>query len=97
MAIEGRGGIPRILRLVPDAVGRDVDLRFTSKFIQLSSEGAFPVRVYFTQPDFTANANYIELPATTGFFEGPVEAQKIWVRGVGGAGSLVGIFYARRG
>lgn len=97
MSFENRGGIPRVFRATIDASGRAHDPRFTSKYLQVSNEGGTVLRIYFTEEDFTADANYLELAATTGFFEGPAEVQKVWFRAVVGPTNVVAVFYQRRG
>ena len=97
MAFENRGGIPRVFRASIPTTGRPHDPKFTSKFLQISNEGANVLRVYFTKEDFDADANYIALAATIGFYEGPAEVQTVWFRAVAGATDVVAIFYQRRG
>jgi len=91
--------------------GQEVDIRmrdvtgfgargpFVTKWVQISNEGSNVLRVYFTLVDFNANDTdgFIDLPATTGFYEGPAETTAIWLRGVGGSTDVVLIGYARRG
>lgn len=105
MSFENRGGIPIVRRLVIDTTGtagptNERGYRFPAviKWLQISNEGSDSIRVYFTDADFVANANYIVLDATTGFFEGPVEASHIWLRAENSSSDpVVLVMYARRG
>lgn len=87
--METRGGRPRTQRVSVTAVGAPLALPFPAKFLQISNEGAAPLRIYWTGEDFTADTNYIELALTTGFFEGPAEIATIWLRGAGGVSNPV--------
>ena len=97
MSMEIRGGVPRVFRNAVPVVGLEHALESVSKFGQIWNTGANALRVYFRLEDFTADANFRELAATTGFLEGPLELSKIWFRAVGGATAVESIFYARRG
>lgn len=72
-AMEIRGGLPFAFRSTIDTTGSTVTIPGVTKHLQVSNEGGNPLRVYFTKADFDANANFIELAATIGFFEGPAE------------------------
>lgn len=73
MSTELRGYVPRIRRFVIDTGGREVRPLSRTSRLRISNEGANIVRLYFTQEDFDADDEFIELAATTGFFEGDVE------------------------
>ncbi len=98
MAFETRGGQARVFRdaAVP-TTGRDRRPPSITKFIQLSNEGANVLRLYFTEEDFDADANYVELVATSGFFEGPVETDRYFLRAVTAPTAVVVVEYYRRG
>jgi hypothetical protein len=114
MSAEIRGGVPRTIRLTAAnsrAVGalanaEPIPLPFKTKYLQISNEGANAVRVYWTVGDFnddvggTGTDGFIELPATTGYFEGPVEAvdervDQLFLRGVGGTADVVVTAYQK--
>lgn len=87
MVAEFRGGTPHVRRLSVATTGLG-DLGFTlpgvTKGLVVSNEGAFALRMYFTLADYTADANYIELAATTGYYDQPDEVHTLWFRAVGG-------------
>ena len=102
MSFENRGGVPVVRRLSVTTTGtagaEGLNLRVTTKYLQIANEGASSVRLYFSQADFDGDTNYIELSASDGFFEGPVEASRIWFKASGGSSDpLVLVAYARRG
>lgn len=73
MSTELRGYVPRIRRFVIDTAGREVRPLSRTSRLRISNEGANVVRLYFTKEDFDNNDEFIELAATTGFFEADVE------------------------
>lgn len=77
MSVQICGGFPVVRRLsVPTTgIGADGEYRLPgpTNFLQVANEGANIVRIYFTKSDYDADVNYVELAATTGYFEGPVE------------------------
>lgn len=102
MSFENRGGFPIVRRLSVTTTFGQYHLPVATKFLQISNEGAVAVRVYFTQADYTANTNYIELAPTVGYFEGPVElranAAELYLAGQAGtANPVVIVAYQRRG
>ncbi len=86
-----RGGVPRIRREAivdgPYTVGLDDTVTeggvygFNTNYLQVRAETG-PVRLFFTEESFTANDNYIEIPAGE-TWGGPAETCKIWLRGPG--------------
>lgn len=85
MARPGSGGKPlRPQRLSIDSTGQQVVFEEPVSYLQISNEGSNELRLYFYEEDFTADANYITLAATTGWFSAPVQliyAEKfIWLR-----------------
>lgn len=66
-------------------------------YLQIRNEAAAnSIRVYWTEADFTADANFFTLLALSEY-EGPAEARQFWLRAVGGAVEGVSIWYHRRG
>lgn len=65
--------------------------------IQISNEGANVLRIYRRAVDFTNDANYIDLPASTGFYDGPHVGRSIWLRANGGSTSVIMTVYVADG
>lgn len=97
MTIDIRGNICRVFRASIDTTGREKRPEAVTVRLQISNEGANVLRVYFNQQDFDADADYLELAASTGFFDGPVEIpDRYFLRAVGGATDVVALEYYRR-
>lgn len=98
---EGRGGIPNCQRLTVTTTGRRYGFDFTTKYIKIRVLTA-PCKMYFSQEDFDNDANYVLIPvpaadAPYGEWEGPVEAQGVWLKGVGGSSTVEMVVFQRRG
>jgi hypothetical protein len=98
-----RGGTPHVFRdsAVNNTSGRDHALPFWCLYLIIRVTGN-PCKLYFTQADFDADANYVLVPiaaATTphGEWAGPVEAEKVWLRGSGGNSGVELVAFQRRG
>ena len=104
-AIGLRGHQPRTVRfsavLAPasaDVARVHVTAPQPTSHLQIRNEeaaGGNTLRIYWTEADYTANANYFVIEGA-GEYEGPAEVKEFWVRG-SGAAQLVAIFYLRRG
>lgn len=106
--LEIRGGEPNIRRIAsvtttgrlyePDykdaANGR---YKFYTKHIQIYNTGANALRLFFNQADFDADANYHEIAATSGTWEGPAEAKGVWLKSAAATTAVTVIYYQRRG
>lgn len=113
MSLELRGGIPRIRRYTATTTGHKTNPPGVTKHVQISNDGANALRVYFTKADFDADAafgatdGFIQLAASTGFYEGPAEIGSgsqsnpdlngLWLRGVVGDATGQILWYLRRG
>lgn len=106
MAGAVRGGLPKCARLTVTTTGEGRRPPGVTQYVQVSNEGANVLRIYFQADDFTADANYIELVATTGYWEGPAEIgaplpgsisgrDQIWFRTSGGDSDISVIWYLR--
>jgi len=100
--LMSRGGIPDVFRDTITTTGREHNLPFNAFAIKARNKGANVVRMYFTQADFNADAKFVELPVAAaaephGEWEGPVEAEKIFLRGVGGSSAVEVVAFQRRG
>lgn len=105
--VQTRGGIPYVLRDTIDDTGRKVRLPFHISYLKIRNKGAGIVRLYFTLVDYTADANYVEIPivaATTpyGEWEGPVETasgdhESIWLKSASGSVAIELVAFQRRG
>ena len=107
-----RGGIPWVLRdaAVPVA-GRLVNVPFLIHFVIARNKGGVPIRLYFTAKDMADDVNYVEVPVASatypyGEWAGPVETSSgvpgdghdnLWIKAIGGAGSIELVAFQRRG
>jgi hypothetical protein len=99
--VQTRGGFPHVFRASIDTIGRKHDFPFVSLWLCIRTKTA-PVRVYFTEADFTANANYILVPVPAadtphGEWKGPLEVDQVWLRGDGGTAAVELVAAQRRG
>ena len=117
--VQDAGGVARVARftaangnpvtttgraMFSPALTQDKALR--TRYIQISNTGGNILRVYFTHAAFTTNTTdgFLELAATTGYFEGPVDLDDgdtpiqpyLWLRSVTGNTDAVVVFYNRR-
>ena len=97
-----RGGIPLVFRDSIDTTGRKHDPKKFVNYIVARNKGANVVNLFFTEDDFDADANFVELPvaaatAPYGEWSGPVEAEAIWLKAVGGASAVEVVLFQRRG
>ena len=70
-------------RAVPAAAVRQVQFPFTTNKIQVSVDGAFPCRLWLTDPATDPNSRYITL-ATPGGYTVEGQMESVWVQGSGG-------------
>jgi hypothetical protein len=107
MAAGAGGGIPHVARDSFDTTGREVKLPFFVLYLIARNQGANPARLYFTEEDYTNDANYVLLPVPSaiypyGEWRGPVETtqgkyQHVFIKGVGGATTVELVGFQRRG
>jgi hypothetical protein len=86
---------------VDNTTGQLHALPFTCLYLIIRVTGN-PCKLYFTEADYNADANYVLVPvaaATTphGEWRGPVEAEKVWLKGSGGASAVELVAFQRRG
>ena len=96
-----RGGVPRVQRLTIDTTGREVPLPFYSLHVKIRVL-TNPCQLYFTPESFGGGADYVLIPIPAaetpyGEWEGPVEAQSLWLKGVGGNSTVELVAFQRRG
>jgi hypothetical protein len=97
-----RGGTPHVFRdTVTNTAGRVHSLPNTSLFL-IIRVATNPCKLYFTQADFDADANYILVPIAAavtpnGEWKGPVEIDKVWLKGSGGNSVVELVTFQRRG
>jgi hypothetical protein len=100
--MESRGGAPHVFRdTIDNSAGRMHQFPFVSKHLQVRA-ASNPCKLYFTEEDFTADANYVVVPVAStstpnGEWVGPVEASKIWLKGSGGSSTIELVAFQRRG
>ena len=104
-AIGLRGHLPRTERFTAatapasaDAARVHISNLQPTSHLQIRNEeasGGNTIKVYWTEIDFTADANFFTI-AGASEFEGPAEVKEFWVRSVGGAAAMTAIFYLRR-
>lgn len=100
--LQTRGGIPDVFRDTIDTTGREHNLPFNVSGIIARNKGANIVRLYFTEADFDADENFVELPVATaiqpyGEWAAPVEADKIWLRAAAATSAVEVVSFQRRG
>jgi hypothetical protein len=108
--LQGRGGIPRVFRATIDTDGREHQCGkvgggdpFVTSYVVARNRGDTNIiRMYFTEADFVANANYVELTADDGVdpraeWQGPVEAEKLWFRAAASTSPIEVTCFQRRG
>jgi len=94
--VQLRSGIPRIRDLSIDATGRFVPFEALSIVVKLQRVAAFPVRLFFTEDDFTNDVNFWEV-AVGETFNCPLEDRGVWVKGVGGTSTSTLLVTHRKG
>jgi len=99
--VQIRGGIPDVFRESIDTTGRIHSFGFWINYLTIRVL-TFPCRMYFTEADFDANENFVALPVAAaenphGEWHGPVEANQVWLRGVGGTAAVEMVGFQRRG
>jgi hypothetical protein len=105
------GGVPYVLRAaittgVAPLGGRKANLPFYINYLKIRV-AANPCKLYFTQADYEADANYVLIPipsasAPYGEWAGPVETaagdrSDVWMRGSGGTTNIELVAFQRRG
>lgn len=94
-----RGGWPYVYRGAIAQVGRMLDFPFHILYLKVKTSLA--VKLYFSESDYDAGANYVlvEPPsaAEPHGWEGPVEAGQIWLAGHAGAVAVEVVAFQRRG
>lgn len=88
MAFQERGYTARVLRLSVGTAGLEVPFRFRETDDQYVGGHSARLRVvvsatcrmYFTEDDFAADRNYIELTTALNPFSEPVGDRKVWFR-----------------
>ena len=92
--MEIRGGFPRVSRFDSTVTG---GMRTTGQITKqlIIRVTTFPVRLYFNEADFDANADYITVTPISEF-NAPVEVVNVWLRGVGGTAAVEMLAILRR-
>lgn len=99
--MEGRGGVPHVFReTIDNTAGRAHKFPFAIKYLKVRA-GTNPCKLYFTEADFTADANYVLVPVPgtstpNGEWDGPVEATQVWLKGSGGNSAVELVAFQRR-
>lgn len=107
MATASGGGIPHVVRDVFTTTGRRVNLPFFTLYLIVRNKGSEIGRLYFTEDDYTNDANYVEIPVAAatdphGEWQGPVETAHdkhadIWVKGATASATIELVAFQRRG
>lgn len=97
----GRGGVPRVRRLSIDGTGRKVDFPWWCNYL-IARCATATCKLYFHQEDFAADENYVLLPLPTagtphGEWQGPVEAEAVWLKSTGANSDVELVAFQRRG
>lgn len=106
MTMQAVGGFPEPRFFNVPTAGIKIQLPARTIFFQVSNTGGNAVRVYFTLAAFTADAaggapvdgdQNIELPATTGYIEGPYELDAVWFRAITAPSTIVLVAVSKKG
>lgn len=98
-----RGGVPHVFRAAIDATGRTHRLPHYALHLMLRVQSGVACRMYFTQADFDANANYVVAPVAAaatphGEWAGPAEVGDVWLRAdSAGTSNIELVSFQRRG
>ena len=103
-----RGGIPWVIRDAAVQIGgRQIRPPMLIHSLILRNVGAVPLQLFFTRADYLAGINYVQVPVASptypyGEWAGPVETasgdyEDLWVKAVGGVGSMELVAFQRRG
>lgn len=96
MGFDARGGKPTIQRVTADnAAAREFTARVVTKVLDVRVTGANPVRVYFSQEDADADANYLVVGAGTQE-RFPAETLSVWLKSDTAPSAVTLVFYERR-
>lgn len=98
--LTSRGGIPHVFRETITTTVRKHGFPFYSNYLIVRSDAA--VRLYFTEADATADANYVEIPAPAaatphGEWQGPAELCDVWLATSAGSANIELVAFQRRG
>jgi hypothetical protein len=104
--MEARGGIPHVFReSVDNTTGRFHRFPFPCKHLIIRVTGN-PCKLFFDELEFTkdgdsAASNHVLVPIPAagtphGEWQGPVEANGVWLRGSGGASAVELVAFQRR-
>ena len=90
-----RGGVMRIRRETVDSTGRQYNFPFTTNWVQVRNEGdTNAVRIFATQEDFDADANFIQVDADM-MWEGPQETKGVLLKSPSGTDVVIVGFQRR--
>ena len=98
--LEGRGGFPHVFRDTIATSGRKHSFPFMSKYLQIRV-ATNACKMYFTEADYTADTNYILVAVPTAAephgWQGPVEANTVWLKAITAGSAVELVAYQRRG
>lgn len=103
MSFENRGGFPTVFSATIDTTGQRHALPAISKHLRIRNTGGTnDLRVFFTQADFDADANFVTVDANVAtdsedVLEGPFEVKEIWFKAAAGSTTVEMIEFNRRG
>lgn len=98
-----RGGVPHVFRAAIDNTGRKHALPHFALYLILRVQSGVACRLYFTEKDYTDNANYVLVqPASAtephGEWAGPAEVGDVWLRADSvGTSNVELVTFQRRG
>lgn len=96
MGLDARGGFPFVRQYVVPTAGAAYDAPFAvTKQIDIENAGSGALRVYFTEADFDADANYVAV-AASGSRSMPAEVRRIWMKAITLTAAVTVVFYERR-
>lgn len=93
--MQQRGGIPRTRNITVGTSGQFVQFVQLSMWVHLKT-ATNPVRLFNSQADFDADANYYEV-GTSEVYSVPLEDRGLWMKGVGGNAAVTLTVFHRKG
>jgi hypothetical protein len=98
-----RGGVPHVFRAAIDATtGRMHSLPSMSLYLVVRLVAGTACKLYFTEADFTADANYVTIPVAAaanpnGEWVGPAEVGTVWLKSTSVSSTVELVSFQRRG
>jgi hypothetical protein len=97
-----RGGVPHVFRAAIDGTGRKHTLPAYALYLQVRLVAGSACKLFFTEEDFTAGANYVTVPVAAaatpnGEWAGPAEIGDVWLQSTSTSSTVELVSFQRRG